>query len=158
MTLSKLIGSFFCIVLSLVVVAVLFLGSEKEEGGAVLKDAESFFLAEIPRSNFTIVREENVLSNEVALPFGKMFKHNMKRTAIAVGFATERASYAKKIVIRSQQSDALISCFVRVHGDQVLAMSVHSSALDEGAAVRLHELLRRAFPDYQIPLLREGSK
>ena len=144
----------YFIFLALAILGILDLGRGDENRGVLGKDVHSFLLYEIDKANYTAISNKSVSASEVTLTFTVATKHIIKRALIFIGLAIQRKSVAEKFEIQSQETNSTLSCLVRTHGDEVIAIAVQAQPNDE-EAIRFRTLLHAAFPDYDIQIMEQ---
>jgi hypothetical protein len=147
--------TYFFIALIFVVVGLLFIGRGREEGNAVGMEIQDFFLHNIGSANLSVINQRNVAADEVPLSIRQGIQHAAKWLLILAGIAIERKSYAIEFDLQSLQNNEHIYCLVRMHGDKVLGIIIRASSKEDSSAMRLQKLIEKAFPDYDVPVIKD---
>lgn len=145
------------IVFACVIIGVLFIGREQEGGNAVGKDVQDFLSHKIG-SSLSVIGFRNIPVEDVPLTIIQEIKFVAKRLLILTGIAIERKSFAIEFDLQSSQSKEHIYCLFRMHGgDKVLQIIIKTASKEAGSAIRLQELIKKAFPDYDVPIFKAAN-
>ncbi len=151
MFLSSSIPKNLLIVFACVIIGVLFIGRGQEGGNAVGKDVQDFLSHKIG-SSLSVIGYKDIPEEDVPLTIIQEIKFVAKRLLILTSIAIEQKSFAIEFDLQSSQSKEHIYCLFRMHGDRVLRIIIKTASKEAGSAIRLQELIEKAFPDYDVPI------
>lgn len=152
MVLSSSKAKYPLIAVVLIIAGLLLVGRGQEGGNAVGKDVQDFLSHKIGSSNLSVTDYRDVPADEVPLSIGQEIKYIAKNALILAGVSVERKIFAIEFDLQSMQSKEHVYCLFRVHGDRVIRIIIKASSKDDSSAIRLQELIEKAFPDYDVPI------